>query len=287
MTSSSFLANALHLQILPSLRTLTHRRQLLGKIQEQFGDVLVYKSLCVRPPIHTSHLDSNQGQYDKNLPRDSALAALIIFRNHESYRRMKAAGEIKFALDDTPFDPYALHWNLHPDAPPAPAPSSSASHHRYAATNVSTLPRQAPASPSPNAALSTALLSAAAATSSSSSSSSGNAQNAAGAAAPLLAPEQDRRLVRDVTVRATRWRGNHERYLEHTPFWGKFRVDASMMQSHLAKRVPMLGLSDVAVQRPSKPQFLVKERASELKREPALMELYELSKREGGPSQNS
>jgi hypothetical protein len=57
MTSSSFLANALHLQILPSLRNLTHRRQLLGKIQEQFGDVLVYKSLCVRRFLSADHIE--------------------------------------------------------------------------------------------------------------------------------------------------------------------------------------------------------------------------------------
>jgi hypothetical protein len=55
MTSPSFLANALHLRIAPALRTLTHRRQLLARLQEQYGDVLVYKSLCVRSLPHPSH----------------------------------------------------------------------------------------------------------------------------------------------------------------------------------------------------------------------------------------
>jgi hypothetical protein len=62
MTSSpSLLANALHLRIAPPLRTLTHRRQLLASLQARYGDVLVYKSLCVRPLSTLPICRSNEG----------------------------------------------------------------------------------------------------------------------------------------------------------------------------------------------------------------------------------
>jgi hypothetical protein len=173
---------------------------------------------------------------------------------------------VRLALDDAAFDPYALHWTLHPDAPGRASTSREAQFKGGDPARL--LPKQAPAAPSPHGALSAALLSAAAAE---------NGAGGDGLADPtplhLLPPSLQ------VTVRATRWRGNHERYLEHTPFWGKFRIDASLMQAHLASRVPMPGLSDVGVQRPSKPEFLVRDRKAESERGASLMELWEAGRR--------
>jgi hypothetical protein len=171
-------------------------------------------------------------------------------------------------LDDSPFDPFTLHWNFQPETP--------SKSHQSAALDVSALPKQAPAEPSPHATFSTALMTAA-------SPKDSKAQPKKHRSVVTHAAE--RKL--EVTVSAARWKGNHERYLEYTPFWSKFRVDTSMVQNHLSKKVPMFGLSDIAVQRPSKPTFLVKDRKKELEREPTLMELYELSKREAERKENS
>jgi hypothetical protein len=277
MTPATFLKNALHLRITPSLRTLAPRRQLLAKLQERFGDVLVYKSLCVRPAIHTPWHPANRAQYDKNLPRESAPAALLIFRNTDSFRRLRVAGDVRVAIDDAPFDPHALHWARHPDAPARRRPLGSA------ADPLGDLRRMAPAqphelgelrkiargAPSPHGELAAALV---------------TKEQIAGEGGE--GDSQPPRPTFEVTVRASRWQGNHERYLEHTPFWGKFRVDASMMQAHLARLggggVPMFGLSDIGVQRPSKPEFLVKERKAEMMREPTLLELWETKILDGG-----
>jgi hypothetical protein len=168
---------------------------------------------------------------------------------------------VRVALDDAPFDPYALHWARHPDAPPRAGQARGGD-------GPAGLPKRAAVAPAPHGALSAALLSAA------KDNAVGGAAAVRPAHAPPPPPPQPRPTL-EVAVRATRWRGSHERYLEHTPFWGKFRVDASLMQAHLAGKVPMAGLSDVGVQRPSKPEFVVRDRKVESEREPGLLELWE------------
>jgi hypothetical protein len=196
---------------------------------------------------------------------------------------------VRVALDDAPFDPYALHWARHPDAPP---PAQRARGGGDA--GPSGLPKRAAVAPSPHGALSAALLSAArdgtatldAAAAAAIAAANGGTATALGAGpSPPPAPPAP---SLEVAVRATRWRGSHERYLEHTPFWGKFRVDQSLMQAHLAGVVPMEGLSDIGVQRPSKPEFLVRDRKVESEREPGLLELWEARGRgtgQGGAAQ--
>ena len=174
---------------------------------------------------------------------------------------------MRVALDDAPFDPYALHWARHPDAPPRAGQARGGD-------GPAGLPKRAAVEPSPHGALSAALMSAA--RDSAAADGGGGAVGGAAAVrgAPPPPPQQPRPTL-EVVVRATRWRGSHERYLEHTPFWGKFRVDASLMQAHLAGKVPMAGLSNVGVQRPSKPEFLVRDRKVESEREPGLLDLWE------------
>jgi hypothetical protein len=165
---------------------------------------------------------------------------------------------VRIPLDDAPFDPTALHWTRHPDAPAREQLTPSSMD---ASDGPAGLPRRAAVAPAPHGtSLPEALLGAGARTG-----GEGSAPMPAARAGPTL----------EVGVRATRWKGNHERYLEHTPFWGKFRVDPSMVQAHLARTVPMEGLSDVGVQRPSKPEFVVRERKVESEREAGLMELWE------------
>jgi hypothetical protein len=78
-----------------------------------------------------------------------------------------------------------------------------------------------------------------------------------------------------VSVRAEVWKGKHRGYLERMPFWGSFRVMPSMIQKHLEKRVPLVGMSDVQMHKPVHPLGFLLRTSQKLAKAKTLKQLYE------------
>lgn len=89
--------------------------------------------------------------------------------------------------------------------------------------------------------------------------------------------------LKDIRMMAEHWRGNHQDFIERSPTWGPFRINTgSATQQDLAKRVPLIGLSDIDVKKAEVPIRILRRRQEELKKRKDWTRIWEEGKTQGG-----
>ncbi|TID26949.1 hypothetical protein E6O75_ATG01442 [Venturia nashicola] len=90
---------------------------------------------------------------------------------------------------------------------------------------------------------------------------------------------------KDMRCIAEYWRGNQQDFLERSPTWGPFTVYTdNAVQQDLVRRVPLVGLSDINVQKRDVPLRILRKRQEEMRGRKSWMEIWKEGRRERGES---
>jgi hypothetical protein len=88
---------------------------------------------------------------------------------------------------------------------------------------------------------------------------------------------------KDIRFFAEYWRGNQQDFLERSPTWGPFAVNKnSATQQDLAKRVPLVGMSDINVHKREVPLRILRKKQEELRAKKSWMQIWEEGRAEQG-----
>ncbi|KAE9976903.1 hypothetical protein EG328_002363 [Venturia inaequalis] len=105
---------------------------------------------------------------------------------------------------------------------------------------------------------------------------------------PSSEPHQQRNKRSSSTLKDMRcfveyWRGNQQDFLERSPTWGPFTVHKdNAVQQDLERRVPLVGLSDINVQKREVPLRILRKRQEEMRERKSWMQIWEEGRRESG-----
>ncbi|QDS70642.1 hypothetical protein FKW77_000867 [Venturia effusa] len=237
-------ANAVRLVLMPSPANLLESREVL-RICQSFGEVTTFKHLKY---------------HDLNPAPNSALA---VFQRPESAEAFIQASPITFTLETQtgPIENEDVEVEARDEFPEDIAQNSPS---RTDATELH----------APNSLLDT------------------------GFSTPLQsekpskpAPQQqtktrrDASVLKDMRLFVEYWRGNQQDFLERSSAWGSFTVNRnSAVQQDLERRVPLVGLSDIHVQRREVPLRVLRKRQEELRARKSWRQVWEEGRRERGES---
>jgi hypothetical protein len=182
----------------------------------------------------------------------------VIFRDQQAFDRLNAQGSFKFSLQRRPFNPYDLHWVRE-----RKLLSVDQIGIEHMLEDLGGPPAGEEREPKPSLSQLQAEL---------------EVKRLPPRNKKTSRPTTDSKITtHEFEVKVEPWKGSHRSYLERTTYWGPFRVVPSIMQQHLSKVVPVLGLSDVEVHRQPANRNISYRKSQELANAKTLKELYESS----------
>lgn len=89
--------------------------------------------------------------------------------------------------------------------------------------------------------------------------------------------------LKDMRFLAEYWQGNQQDFLERSPTWGPFTINKnSAVQQDLERRVPLVGLSDINIQKKEVPLRILRKRHEEIKARKTWLQIWHEGKAERG-----
>jgi len=238
-------ANAVHISLVPAPSCIAESREVL-RVLQRFGEVVTYKSL----------------KYDPLHPAPNS--ALAIFQHPESAERLLNTSPLRFSLEAVPVEHKEIQDLVSEQAAESEYTDDSISaeplkgdgEELYRTTSLLDEPLTPPTGPKATAS-----------------------------------PKSERKhhendirresIPREFRLEADVWLGKHQDYLERSPLWGPFWVDSrTAIQQDLAKRVPLIGLSDIAIQKRTReiPLRILRKRQKGLTERKTLREVFETAR---------
>jgi hypothetical protein len=170
---------------------------------------------------------------------------LVIYRDQTAFDRLKGLGSFRFNIERRPFSPRDLQW-LH--------------EKKHAQTSEIGLDYMLEELGEPLTEVEQERL---------------NRKKDELVTKVIEKSEPPKITTQEFEVKAEPWQGNHRSYLERTTYWGPFRIEQSTMQQHLAKIVPVPGLSDVKVYREPAPLAIMYRRSRALATTKSFKQLHD------------
>jgi hypothetical protein len=89
--------------------------------------------------------------------------------------------------------------------------------------------------------------------------------------------------LKDIRFFAEYWQGKQQDFIERSPTWGPFAINKySAIQQDLAKRVPLIGLSDIDVKKAEVPLRILRKRQEDMRARKSWMQVWEEERTEKG-----
>jgi len=246
-------ANAVHLTIAPAPTGLAESREIL-RVLQGFGEVTTYKSLKVSPLIvkqQESHMLSIFAKYHPLKPAHNV--ALAIFQRPESAQQLLASSPLRFSLETTPAVDYPEE-DLQYDGSKTEFPDDIAQS-EPSRTDAQELH-------APNKLLD----------------STSRSESQHESPSNYESPEprtKSQPMIKDFRVQAEVWLGKQQDFIERNPLWGEFKLNTySAIQQDLARRVPLIGLSDLEFNKAEVPVRILRKRQEELGKKKTLSSMW-------------